>query len=69
MLSEYSSALISNGSIVKSVKEPKYRNEFWELYSTQKIDAIEPICKKIKLPLIVRCKITVRSIIKKVFGI
>lgn len=69
ILSKYNLALISNDCIAKSVKEPKYRSEFWKLYKTQKIDAIEPICKKIKLPLILRTKILVRNIIKKVLGI
>lgn len=64
--SEYNKAITSNSCIIKSVKEPKYRNQFWQLYMLYNIDAINLICQKIKPSIFTRYKIWTSKIIKKV---
>ena len=44
LTSNYNKAIIQNPCIVKSVKEPNRRQQFWQNYPISKIDCIEVIC-------------------------
>lgn len=65
-LSEYKKAVNSNSCIVQSVREPKCRKEFWIMYESLNVNSINPICVKIKLPFLVRCRIYIGGIIRKI---
>lgn len=44
LTSSYNKAIMQNPCIVKSVKEPNRRQQFWQNYPMSKIDCIEVIC-------------------------
>lgn len=65
-LSYYKRVITYNPCIVKSVAVPKYRDEFWESYSKNHIDAILPIYNKMKPSVITRVKNVLKRIVKQV---
>ena len=44
LTSSYNKAIMQNPCIVKSVKEPNRRQQFWQNYPISKIDCIEVVC-------------------------
>lgn len=44
LISSYNKAIMQNPCIVKSVKEPNRRQQFWQNYPISKIDCIEVVC-------------------------
>lgn len=44
LTSNYNNAIMQNPCIVKSVKEPNRRQQFWQNYPISKIDCIEVVC-------------------------
>uniref|UniRef100_UPI004055BAFE Coenzyme F420 hydrogenase/dehydrogenase, beta subunit C-terminal domain n=1 Tax=Alistipes sp. TaxID=1872444 RepID=UPI004055BAFE len=44
LISSYDKAIMQNPCIVKSVKEPSRRQQFWQNYPISKIDYVEEIC-------------------------
>ena len=44
LISNYNYAIMQNPCIVKSVKEPNRRHQFWQNYPISKIDCIEVVC-------------------------
>ena len=44
LISNYNNAIMQNPCIVKSVKEPNRRHQFWQNYPISKIDCIEVVC-------------------------
>lgn len=64
-ISDYNIAITYNPCIVKSVVEPKYRDEFWRLYVQKRIEAILPICDKMKPSIIARGMNIMKRIIKR----
>lgn len=65
-ISIYDKVVCLNPCINRSVVEPKYRKDFWMQYEIQGINAISPICKKIKTPLRTRCIIYIKQAIKRI---
>lgn len=64
----FEQAIYGNPALIRSVKEPKQRAEFWQLYSEKGINAIMPICNKIKPSLTGRIYRKTIRIIKKLIG-
>ena len=64
IMSEYDSIVKFNPCIVRSVKVPKLRDAFWRGYQEMKVDAIEPICRKMNpSPIISLAKRIIRKIL------
>lgn len=63
--SSYNKACAQNPCIVKSVKEPSRRHQFWQNYPVSKIDSIEEICELMTpSPIVVFAKRVVLKILK-----
>ena len=62
---DYLKALAGNPCIEKSVSVPKLRDRFWREFSVHGVDAIEPICNKMKPGYIKRVCRFIRVKIKK----
>ena len=64
IMSDYDSIVKFNPCIVRSVKVPKLRDAFWLGYQEMKVDAIEPICRKMNpSPIISLAKRIIRKIL------
>lgn len=66
IVSNYTSASLSNPCIIRSVAAPKFRMEFWQLYKQYNIDAIDIIFKKLKPSLIQRWIKVFKQVVKKI---
>ena len=64
-VSLYAKAVKYNSCLENSVKEPYLRNDFWTLYKTRNITAIQVISDKLKAPLIIRILRKIKTIIIK----
>jgi coenzyme F420-reducing hydrogenase beta subunit len=69
LTSNYNNAIMQNPCIVKSVKEPKRRHQFWQNYPISKIDCIEVICELMTpSPIVVFAKRVIGKI-KRILGL
>ena len=68
--SSFEQAVAGNPAIVRSARLHKWRENFWKEYSKNCIDAIVPVCEKMKPGLLrsIYCKIRLRAVklIKKI---
>lgn len=64
----FEQAIYQNSALIRSSKEPKQRAEFWQLYSEEGINAIMPICNKMKPSLTNRIYRKTLRIIKNFIG-
>lgn len=65
--SYYNKAVLYNHCIIGSVPKPPLRSEFWTLYQTRGLDAINDICNRIRRPLIDRIISRIKRIIESKF--
>lgn len=68
LISSYDKAIMQNPCIVKSVKEPNRRHQFWQNYPISKIDSIGVICDLMTpSPIVVFAKRVIGKILRS-FG-
>ena len=58
-----------NPCIVKSVKEPKEREMFWDAYATKQIECIDKICNKMTPSIVITFTRRVIGKIKRILGV
>lgn len=69
LTSNYNNAIMQNPCIVKSVKEPKKRHQFWQNYPISKINCIEVVCDLMTpSPIVVFAKRVIGKI-KRILGL